>query len=57
MPGVRSMTRSGSGRICAGTRGLGRVYEITDSGRERSSRVLVDRLNRPAGVAYGNGAL
>jgi glucose/arabinose dehydrogenase len=57
MPGVRAMTRSASGRIYAGTRGLGRVYEVTDSGGTRSSRVLVDRLNQPAGVAYGNGSL
>jgi glucose/arabinose dehydrogenase len=57
MPGVRAMTRSASGRIYAGTRGLGRVYEITDGGGTRSSRVLVDRLNQPAGVAYGNGSL
>ena len=57
MPGVRAMTRTPSGRIYAGTRGLGRVYEITDAGAQRTSRVLVDRLNQPAGVAYGNGAL
>ena len=57
MPGVRAMTRTNSGKIYAGTRGIGRVYEITDNGRERTSRVLVDRLNQPAGVAYGNGSL
>ena len=57
MPGIRAMTRTDSGRIYAGTRGIGRVYEITDSGGTRTSRVLVDRLNQPAGVAYGNGSL
>lgn len=57
MPGVRAMTRTNSGKIYAGTRGIGRVYEITDAGGQRSSRVLVDRLNQPAGVAYGNGSL
>ena len=56
MPGVRAMTRTESGRIYAGTRGIGRVYEITDSGGQRTSRVLVDKLNQPA-VTYHNGAL
>ena len=57
MPGIRAMTRTNRGRIYAGTRGIGRVYEITDTGAARTSRVLVDRLNQPAGVAYNNGAL
>ncbi|MEJ5989704.1 PQQ-dependent sugar dehydrogenase [Ramlibacter sp. PS3R-8] len=56
MPGVRAMARTESGRIYVGTRGIGRVYEITDSGGQRTSRVLVDKLNQPA-VAYHNGAL
>lgn len=56
MPGVRAMSRAGNGRIYAGTRGIGRVYEITDNGRERTSRVLVDRLTQPA-VTYHNGSL
>jgi glucose/arabinose dehydrogenase len=56
MPGVRAMARTNSGRIYAGTRGIGRVYEITDAGGQRTSRVLVDRLNQPA-VAYHNGSL
>lgn len=56
MPGVRAMTRTESGKVYAGTRGIGRVYEITDSGGVRTSRVLVDKLNQPA-VTYHNGAL
>ena len=55
-PGIRAMSRSDSGKIYAGTRGLGRVYEITDNGRERTSRVLVDKLNQPA-VTYHKGSL
>ena len=31
-PGVRAMSRGESGKIYAGTRPLGRVYEITDAG-------------------------
>ncbi len=56
MPGVRAMSRTESGKVYAGTRGIGRVYEITDSGGARTSRVLVDRLNQPA-VTYHQGAL
>lgn len=56
MPGIRAMSRTESGKIYAGTRGIGRVYEITDNGRERTSRVLVDKLTQPA-VTYHNGTL
>ncbi|HZY16839.1 MAG TPA: PQQ-dependent sugar dehydrogenase [Ramlibacter sp.] len=56
MPGIRAMSRTESGKIYAGTRGIGRVYEITDSGGQRTSRVVVDKLNQPA-VTYHNGAL
>jgi glucose/arabinose dehydrogenase len=56
MPGIRAMARSESGKVYAGTRGIGRVYEITDSGNARTSRVLVDKLTQPA-VTYHNGML
>ena len=55
-PGVRAMVRGEGGKIYAGTRPLGRVYEITDNGRDRSSRVVVDKLNQPA-VAMHKGVL
>jgi len=55
-PGVRAMSRGEGGKIYAGTRGLGRVYEISDNGKERSSRVLVDKLNQPA-VTMHKGSL
>lgn len=55
-PGVRAMARGDSGKIYAGTRGLGRVYEITTNGNERTSRVVVDKLNQPA-VAFHKGSL
>ncbi|WP_395059805.1 PQQ-dependent sugar dehydrogenase [Polaromonas sp.] len=55
-PGGRAMARGESGKIYVGTRGLGRVYEISDNGRERTSRVVVDKLNQPA-VAMHNGSL
>jgi hypothetical protein len=55
-PGNRAMARGDSGKIYVGTRGIGRVFEITDNGKERTSRVVVDKLNQPA-VAMHNGAL
>ena len=55
-PGNRAMTRGESGKIYVGTRGLGRVYEITDNGTERTSRVVVDKLNQPA-VVMNKGSL
>jgi glucose/arabinose dehydrogenase len=57
MPGARAMARAENGKIYIGTRGIGRVYELTDNGTTRSSRVVVDKLVQPSGVAYANGAL
>lgn len=57
MPGARAMVRGDSGKIYIGTRGIGRVYEVTDNGSARSSRVVVDKLTQPSGVAYRNGSL
>jgi glucose/arabinose dehydrogenase len=57
MPGARAMVRGDGGKIYIGTRGIGRVYEVSDAGGQRSSRVVVDKLNQPAGVEYRNGAL
>jgi glucose/arabinose dehydrogenase len=33
------------------------VYEVSDASGQRSSRVVVDKLNQPAGVEYRNGSL
>jgi glucose/arabinose dehydrogenase len=57
MPGGRAMARGDSGKIYMGTRGLGRVYEVTDEGGRRTSRVVVDKLTQPAGVAMHGGSL
>jgi glucose/arabinose dehydrogenase len=57
MPGARAMARGDQGKIYVGTRAIGRVYEITDTGSARTSRVVVDKLNQPAGVAFRNGSL
>ena len=57
MPGARAMARGESGKIYVGTRGIGRVYEITDTGGQRVSRIVVDKLVQPAGVAVKDGSL
>ena len=57
MPGGRAMARGDSGKIYMGTRGLGRVYEVTDEGGRRTRRVVVDKLTQPAGVAMHGGSL
>jgi len=57
MPGARAMARGDSGKIYIGTRGIGRVYEVTDTGAQRTSRVVVDKLVQPAGVAMKDGSL
>ena len=57
MPGARAMVLGDSGKIYIGTRGIGRVYEVTDNGKERSSRVVVDKLTQPAGVEFRKGSL
>lgn len=57
IPGARAMTMADNGKIYVGTRGIGRVYEITDDGSKRTSRVVVDKLVQPAGVEFRDGSL
>ena len=57
IPGARAMARGESGKIYIGTRAIGRVYEVTDNGTQRASRVVVDKLTQPAGVAIKDGSL
>ena len=45
------MARGESGKIYIGTRAIGRVYEVTDTGGQRTSRVVVDKLTQPSGVS------
>ena len=56
-PGGRAMARGDKGKIYVGTRAIGRVYEVTDQGDKRTTRVVVDKLTQPAGVAFQGGAL
>jgi glucose/arabinose dehydrogenase len=57
LPGGRAMARGDDGKIYVGTRGLGRVYEVSDNGSQRSVRTVIDKLNQPAGVAFRQGSL
>jgi glucose/arabinose dehydrogenase len=57
MPGARAMAQGDKGKIYIGTRAIGRVYEVSDSGGKRTSRVVVDKLVQPAGVAFADGSL
>ena len=57
IPGARAMVRGDQGKIYIGTRGLGRVYEVTDAGDKRTSRVVIDKLVQPAGVAVQGSTL
>ena len=58
LPGGRAMALSEDGKkVYVGTRGIGRVYEVSDAGGKRTVRVVADKLTQPAGVAYKDGAL
>ncbi len=57
MPGARMMARGDKGTIWAGTRIIGRVYEIKDKGEKRETRILAEKLTQPNGVAFRGGAL
>jgi len=57
LPGGRAMAISDDGKkVYLGTRGLGRVYEVTDTGASRTVRVVVDKLTQPA-VVLNKGSL
>ncbi len=58
LPGGRAMALSEDGtKVYIGTRGIGRVYEVTDEGSKRTVRVVADKLTQPAGVAMKDGNL
>jgi glucose/arabinose dehydrogenase len=57
MPGARMMARGDKGKIYVGTRIIGRVYEVSDQGGRRTSRIMAEKLTQPNGVAFSNGSL
>ena len=44
-------------KMWVGTRGIGRVYEVTNEGDKRTVKVIAEKLTQPAGVAFNNGSL
>ena len=57
MPGARMMTRGDKGTIFSGTRGIGRVYAITDKDGKREHKVIAQGLVQPNGVLFHKGSL
>jgi glucose/arabinose dehydrogenase len=57
LPGGRMMARGDKGTVFVGTRAIGRVYAVTDSGGRREVSVLAQGLTQPNGVAVRGGAL
>ncbi|MGK9230071.1 PQQ-dependent sugar dehydrogenase [Inquilinus limosus] len=54
---ARSMAVGDKGTVFVGTRQLGNVYAITDSGGKRTVKTIAKGLHRPNGVAFKDGAL
>jgi glucose/arabinose dehydrogenase len=57
LPGARVMVRGPDGTIFVGTRAIGRVYAVRDSGGERTVTTLMQGLTQPSGLAVRDGAL
>ncbi len=56
-PGARTMVLGPKGTMFMGTRGIGRVYAITESGGKREAKVIASGLTQPNGLAIKDGAL
>ncbi len=57
MPGARMMAAGDKGTVFVGTRTIGRVYAVTDSGGARKTQILAQGLTQPNGMVFRNGAL
>lgn len=57
MPGARMMARGDKGTIFVGTRGIGRVYAVTDKGGMREHTIVTEGHVQPNGVAFRDGKL
>jgi glucose/arabinose dehydrogenase len=56
-PGGRTMVRGTNGTMFVGSRAIGRVYAITDTGGQREVRTILQGLTQPNGLAFHNGSL
>lgn len=57
LPGARVMVRAPGGTIFVGTRVIGRVYAVRDTGSAREVSTFMQGLTQPSGLAVHNGAL
>ncbi|MCU0944203.1 MAG: PQQ-dependent sugar dehydrogenase [Rubritepida sp.] len=57
LPGARVMVRGPNGTVFVGTRVIGRVYAVRDTGSAREVSTLLQGLTQPSGLAVHNGAL
>jgi glucose/arabinose dehydrogenase len=56
-PGARTMVMGAKGTIFMGTRQLGRVYAVSEKDGKRETKVLLQGLTQPNGLAVKDGAL
>jgi glucose/arabinose dehydrogenase len=54
---ARSLARGTDGTIFVGSRLVGRVYAITEKDGKRTVKTIAEKLHRPNGVAFKDGAL
>lgn len=57
MPGARMMAVGDKGTVFFGTRGIGRVYAVTEKEGKREHKVIAEGLTQPNGVAFKDGSL
>ena len=57
MPGARTMLRGEKGTIFVGSRTIGRVYAITEKDGKRDSKIILQGMNSPNGLAMRDGSL
>jgi glucose/arabinose dehydrogenase len=56
-PGARTMVQGDKGTVFMGTRGIGRVYAITEKDGKRTAKVIIQGQTQPNGLAFKDGAL
>jgi glucose/arabinose dehydrogenase len=56
-PGARTMVMGNRGAVFMGTRVIGRVYAITNKDGKKETKVLLQGLTQPNGLAFKDGAL
>ncbi len=57
MPGARTIVQAPKGTYFIGTRSIGRVYAVRDTGAVREQRTIIQGLSQPNGLLMLDGAL